>query len=133
MQDLAVALRTYQLFVQSLHNTVRGLAFISHHEFLGELYEEVAGDYDDVVERCIGTGVAIDPFAVQHEAGMAASQIMVPADPAQMFITVNNLESLIRDQIAEVYPAVSIGTQQLIGEIANKSEKRSYKLQQLIP
>lgn len=132
MQDLAVALRIYQLYVQTLHNTVRGINFNDHHEFLSELYQEVEGDYDDVVERCLGTGVQIDVLAVQHEAGMAASQIATPQDPIGMFNVINNLEMIIRDEIAAAYQTASIGTQQLIGEIANKSEKRSYKLQQLI-
>jgi hypothetical protein len=40
------------------------------------------------------------------------------------------MEQKLRAQIAAITPASSIGTQQLIGDMADRSEQRSYKLKQ---
>jgi DNA-binding ferritin-like protein len=48
------------------------------------------------------------------------------------FQRIESMENNLRQKIAQINPGVSIGTQQLIGGMADESEKRSYKIKQRI-
>jgi DNA-binding ferritin-like protein len=129
MEKLATILRSLQLYSHQAHNLIRGQTFFQDHEFLGEIYPAYETDYDDVVERCIGTGEKIDIKAVNKQAAEnLPSDSLLTVDFCFARLLTN--EKLLCKQIEEVTPKVSIGTQQLIGEIANKSEVRQYKLKQ---
>lgn len=137
MKELAILLRKMQLLTHMMHNLVSGSDFLLHHEFLGELYPEYEADYDDVIERIIGLyGVnSIDLLSVQISAVDELKHY--PIDPFNvigMFEVVQNCEKELCDYVKKLcsHPGMSEGSKQLVGEIANKSEARQYKLKQII-
>lgn len=62
---LAAHLQAMKLSLHNSHHIAARVAYFSDHEALGEFYAQVDGDYDDVVERCIGLhgleGAALQP------------------------------------------------------------------------
>lgn len=107
--------------------------FLEYHEFLGELYGVYEGLYDDVVERMIGLGMEVDPSALTKAAADKAEEAEVYEGGALgMFAYLNDCEKEIRG-LAESYNAdASFGSKNFLQGIADDSEKRSYKLGQIL-
>lgn len=135
MKELAILLRSMQLYTQNAHNLVDKGLFFQDHDFLGGLYETYDAEYDSIIERIIGLtdSNAINLMEVQI-AAIKLIQSLPPkeTDNIAYFIKIEDMEKKLRMQIAKINPSVSIGTQQLIGDVANASEGRSYKLKQRI-
>lgn len=135
MKELLILLRAIQLYSQNAHHLVKGMTFQQDHDFFGSVYEDITDEYDSVAERIIGI------FGEEHLqlqpilTAVCSKLVNAPSTPVE-----NNKvfyeyqlqmeESLCKliEQIINtgVYP----GTEQLIGEIANKSEARKYKIKQ---
>jgi DNA-binding ferritin-like protein len=133
MKELLYLLRGMYFFAHGAHHLVKGTPFHSDHNFFGEVYGEIEGDFDDVAERIIGL-YGEETLKLDVVLGSAASKISdapsvgVP-DNKIFYEYQERLESRLRNLIKQIIEAgVSPGVEQLIGEIANKSEMRSYKI-----
>lgn len=135
MKELLVLLRAMQIFAQSAHHLVKGTPFHSDHSFFGDVYESVAGDFDDLAERIVGL-YGEEPLALQALMAAVVARLgdapSVGVEDNKVFYAhqlkmEESLCKLVEKIIAAgVYP----GTEQLIGEIANKAEMRKYKIKQ---
>ena len=133
MDSLAILLRCEQLVSHNFHNTTRGMAFFADHEFFGEVYPELEGDYDAVVERCIGTGEDINLCDVTTQAASKASAYDCSDMAAdEMCAVLLGMERALQAKCAELNKGASLGTQNLLQGIADKSEMRVYELRQRI-
>ena len=131
MHDLAIILRSAQLYAHNAHNMTKGKTFFSDHEFLSEAYAAYESAYDSVVERMIGLGYDVDLNRVTKEAGKdAGSYAVKDVDPEMFFTTLFNFERNICDCVKEYVPNMTDGTQNLLQGIADDSEIRQYKLRQ---
>lgn len=131
MKEIAILLKLMNMYAHNAHNLVERVVFMQDHEHLADLYEAYDVHYDDVVERIIGL---TDSSAINLvEIATAACMQLKTLPPKEnenviYFQKIEEMEKKLRAQIAAVYPTSSIGTQQMIGDIADKSEQRSYKL-----
>lgn len=130
MDKLATILGAAKLVAHRLHNTVRGSDFFADHAFLGETYDAYDDTYDAVVERAIGTGEPIDLAQVNTNA--AAMAAATTADPDLWYVALLGLEVQIRTEIDVLGPRVSTGTANLLAQLADDSEVRTYKLNQRV-
>jgi DNA-binding ferritin-like protein len=135
MKELAILLRSMQLYTQNAHNLVDKGLFFQDHDFLGGLYETYDTEYDSIVERMIGLtdSSVVNLMEIQVAAiNLIRSLPTKETDNIAYFMKIEDMEIKLRIQVAKINQSVSIGTQQLIGDIANASEGRSYKLKQRI-
>lgn len=138
MKHLLALLRAMNLFTHSAHNLCAGPMFFQDHEFFGVVYAEIELDYDMLAERTIGV-IGEEPLELS-ELIKEAAQILsdcpsVGVDDNRTFykhllayeMKLNNVvENICRVK------GVSQGTIQLLGNIADKSEARVYKIKQRI-
>jgi DNA-binding ferritin-like protein len=132
MKELAVILKTLNIFAHNAHNLVSRVVFNQDHEFLGEIYSEADSNYDDVVERMIGLGLSPNLNEINMLACQKAVSIQLGQDNYSKLHACLDLEKASCQIIEQLVRSnqVSVGTEQLIGGIADKSEVRQYKLQQ---
>lgn len=130
MTKIAILLRLLQLFAHNAHNMASGPTFFADHEHLGELYPQYEEQYDSVIERMIGLDDSLNLTMITMQAAQGSSTMSL----AQPFQELVEAEDLLREEI-NIYLAeghCAEGTRQLLGEIANQSEARQYKLRQRI-
>lgn len=138
MYQLLVCLRALQIIAHHYHNLCARVAFQADHEFFKEVYESAEEDYDSVIERIIGIqgedklNLQALMMAVIKKVGEAPS--VGVSNNKVFYEEVLKHEIYICDIVKEVISTsmISPGTEQLIGEIANKSEVRQYKIKQRI-
>ena len=134
MLQLLSHLRFMNLFYHHAHNVVSRVPFFADHEALGSFYTEADKDYDDVIERMIGKDMQAP--LVQIMSGVQPKLSLMPQEGAenkQYFVVAMQLEKDLRSLIdQEIAKGVSEGTRQLLGNIADKSEMRTYKLKQRV-
>lgn len=132
MKELAILLNTLNLYAHQAHNTVSRLMFLQDHDFLTEIYTAADGAYDDVIERCIGLGMSCDVQAINVEAGGRAAKISLGNDNSTKLAACLDLEKQIVAEIEKIVRGgkISLGTETMLGDIANASEIRQYKLKQ---
>lgn len=135
MKELLYLLRAMQFYAHSCHHLVKGTPFHADHSFFGDVYSELEGDFDSVAERIIGL-YGEESLELQSVLNGAMSKI---ADAPSIGVTDNKvyyqylykldekLKALIKQIIST---GVSPGTEQLIGNIADKCEVRCYKVKQ---
>lgn len=131
MKELAILLRCLQLYAHNAHNLAEKSLFFQDHEYFGELYSTYEDAYDGVIERIIGLtdSKAINLVEVQMAAvNLLKSYASKEIENVAYFQKIQMMEEKLRAHIAQIYPQSSIGTQQMIGDLADKSEQRSYKL-----
>jgi DNA-binding ferritin-like protein len=131
MKELLYLLRAMNIYSQSAHHLVKGTPFHSDHAFFGDVYDALIDAYDSVAERIVSL-YGEEPLKLDVVMSMAMSKI---ADAPSVGVMDNKvfyeyqerLESRLRDLVAKIIATgVSPGVEQLIGEIANQSEMRSY-------
>lgn len=129
MQDIAIILRFLQLYAHAAHNLTKGKTFFADHKFLGRLYLDYEEAFDSVIERALGLGESIDIQKVNKMAanGLAPDKEM---ETEKCFKYILAQEKNLCNHIKKGYASLSVGTQQLLGSIADDSEKRQYKLGQ---
>lgn len=133
MQELLIKLRLLQIFAQQSHNLIQSETFFGDHCFLEEVYKQTSSDYDSVAERTIGT-LGDRPLHMHEilESVSKRAALLPPlaSAPDVIFKALKVMEVDLCEFIEEAVrdEEVSEGTKQLIGEIANKSEMRQYKL-----
>jgi DNA-binding ferritin-like protein len=135
MKELAIFLRMMQLYTHNAHNLVEKSLFFQDHDHLGGLYSTYEDAYDGVIERIIGLADSSVINLVEIQVAATTLLKSLPAKEVEnsaYFQKINEMEIKLRAHIAQIYPQSSIGTQQMIGDLADKSEQRSYKLKQRV-
>jgi DNA-binding ferritin-like protein len=134
MDKLAILLKTENLVAHSFHNLVKGVSFVGDHKLFGQIYEELEEAFDSVVERDIGLGESdFDMGAILKAAGEAASRYDgtdMAAD--EMCAVLLGMERSIQAECEVVNKTATLGTQNLVAQLADDSERRVYKLRQRI-
>lgn len=126
---LATILRAGQLFAHEAHNCAKGPTFFADHAFLGDVYSAYESDYDDVIERYIGmTGECPD---VREIVSNALELLEGLTDPWEGIIVLDKSLCAFASEYCS-NEKVSEGCKQLVGEICNKAEKRTYLINRRI-
>ena len=133
MLELIVTLRASQLFLHHAHLLAKGSLFTQDHEYLSALYSEMESEFDSVSERLIGLGGEQQLNLQQLMAKVNEKLKSCPSTEAKenkvFFQKQLEFEKSICAQAEAICKQpISEGTKQLIGEVANKSEIRQYKL-----
>jgi len=128
MESLAIILKIMNLYAHNAHNEIAGASFFQDHAFLGEIYEGYDVDYDSIVERLIGLNRKPDLPAL----ACVATDYVKQMKGAECFTALLELEEQVCKQIASLMSKESAGTQNLLADIADRSEQRQYKLKQRI-
>lgn len=130
MKNVAILLRALQFYAHSAHNLAKGSTFFEDHEFFGELYPAYESDYDSVVERMIGleglNGDADVCDILKKACEIATEKNCQPSETA--FATILATEKNLCREIDSAMMGASNGTQNLLQDIADRSEQRQYKL-----
>ena len=129
MKELAVMLRLLQMYAHQAHQLVGKAVFMSDHEMLADIYTAAEKDYDDVIERIIGTvGEEAIPSLQeigQNVAGLSGAE----KENSAYFERILQIEKGICSHIeALAKSGISQGTLQLVGDICNRLEKEQYKI-----
>jgi len=132
MKHIAEKLRGMQIYAHAGHNLVAGRTFSSDHEDLGELYLAFEGQYDETVEYMIGLGIKTSPLEITKVGLEMAEAEGESSDPEVLFVTILRMESDLKMEISLYlgYEKRSDGVQNFLQGLAEKSDKRVYKLQQ---
>lgn len=131
MLELICTLRASQLFLHHAHLLAKGPLFMPDHEFLADLYSEIESDFDAVSERLIGTG-GEDKFNLQSI--MNGVNVKLKTCPGHCpenkvaFQKQMEFEKQICELVENLVVGASEGTIQLLGDVANRSEIRQYKI-----
>lgn len=135
MIEIVKLLRVLQFYAHLAHNYCKGPLFFQDHTFLGDLYKTYEEDYDDLVERILGLGQQINLNEINKAAVVTIDSLpILVKENKEFFSTILSLEQKLSSSIDSICKSESLseGTKQLIGEMANKSEKRQYLLKQRI-
>lgn len=124
--ELAIHFRYMQLLAHNAHNLTSGPTFFENHEFFGELYPVYEAAYDSLVERCIGLGDEdIDLVEVQKRA----AAMLEDGEPFNtLFIGEEVIQQIVEKCFEE--DDYTQGTLNLLAQLADDSEVRTYKLKQ---
>ena len=132
--QIATLLRAGQLYNHHCHNNVAGATFFSDHEYFGEVYPALEGDYDGCIERYIGLcKMPADTVAIAANATDLISDMpLQPGEGNHNFFSASlKLEEALCKLLGDVCSSkIPEGTKQFLGDIADKSEKRQYFLTQ---
>lgn len=133
MLELICTLRASQLFLHHAHLLSKGSLFIQDHEFLGELYPELEGHFDSVSERLIGLGgekqIDLQVVTAKVAEKLKSCPSVGVAENKTFFQKQIEFEKSICSQIEQLCAGnLSQGTKQMLGDIADKSEIRQYKI-----
>jgi len=133
MNELIITFRCAQFVAHNFHNYAKGYSFFADHEFLGTLYGTYEEAYDSLVERTIGSNKAIDLRDITSQAAERAKAF--PAETMscdEMFATLQSIKESICVWCKTYTPGATLGTANLLADLADKSEARQYKLKQRI-
>ena len=131
MDSIVAQLRALQFLSHRAHNVVKGPTFFEDHEFLGELYPAYEKAYDDLVERIIGTNAeSLSICRVNKAAAEMSSVSPNETSPEAFFRIILKGEKDLCAMIEESIKEQTQGTQNLLAQIADDSEKRIYSLKQ---
>jgi DNA-binding ferritin-like protein len=136
--QIAIQLRAMQMFYHSAHHLSSRVAFFSDHEAFGAFYEACNLGFDNVMERMIGLhgpqSAALNPI-LQAVAQKCATLPSVEAkDDKQLFEAGLKLEQELCSMIDQVLKSgqCTEGTRQMLGDEANFSEGRQFKIKMRI-
>lgn len=132
MDKIAILLRMAQLFAHNAHNLISGSSFFADHTFLGDLYPAYEDAYDSVVERMIGSRMNPDLLGIQVQAIERLKVKPTDMKSPEVFKEVLKIEIELRKLIDMAQPGLSEGTKQRLGNLADESEQRQYKILQRI-
>lgn len=134
LEDLATSLRAMQFYAHAAHNCASGPNFYQDHSVFSELYSAYEDAYDSVVERIIGTDAVPDFKAITKDAAQRfGSSGFNPGDEnSKWFQKLLKSEEDMRGLIDLIQEKESNGTQNLLQDLSDASEQRSYKIGQRI-
>jgi DNA-binding ferritin-like protein len=133
MENLACLFRAAQLYGHAAHHQAHGQTSYQDHAAFAELYAAYEEAYDDTIEQMIGLQMSPDIAKITTCACEKANSL---ADPALFktevsFGVLMQLELAIQGEIAAIYDASDIGTQNMLAQFAQDSQHRAnYKIGQ---
>lgn len=135
--ELVAHLRGMQFFSHNAHNMVARSPFHSDHDFFGEVYTALEDDYDSVIERMLGlfgdSSINFDDILSKAHFLVSQLDVQKATENVVFYQHLLILEKKLCDMIKQIcLQNCSIGTEQLLGDIANKSEMRQYKISRRI-
>lgn len=125
--NLASLLRYMQLYTHICHNSLGGETFLQDHEFFAELYAGYEADYDSVIERMIGLGEDLDLVKIHKDA---ISELKTPKSLEEAYKEILSCEEELIAACQKLAKSASLGTENMLAGLADKSEARIYKLKQ---
>lgn len=139
MKDLAILLRSLNLYAHSCHNLCGRVPFFQDHEFFNEIYTNADSAYDDVIERMIGLyGEESVPTLVEQIEAIHQIVSQLPEkgvkENAVYFQVILEKQKMICSKVEELCTQGGLpqGAIQMLGNIADKSEQIQYKIKQRI-
>lgn len=137
MLQLVILLRASQLYLHHAHLLAKGALFMQDHAHLSDLYNEMESEFDSVCERMIGLDKEVElnlQTIMKSVNEKLASCNMNVKENKEYFQKQLQFEAEIRAKVEELVKAggISQGTIQMLGDVANKSEIRTYKLKRRI-
>lgn len=133
MKNLLTQLRCMTLFYHDCHNNAFGSSFISDHNLFRDFYEGIESDYDSIAERILGLGESekISSYEILEPVKKLLAKLSeVSGD--NIFKASLTLEENLRTLLQDVDKKATIGTSNMLQNIADKSEVRTYKIKQRI-
>lgn len=121
------------LLYHQYHHVAARVAFFSDHEAFSDFYNALESDYDKVAERLIGLSDSSQLNLHAILDGVSAKCKSYPQDAKEnaiLFQAALQCESELKQQIDALIKTggVSEGTKNLLAQIADDSESRSYKI-----
>ena len=129
LKDLAITFRAAQLYAHAAHNQLTGCSFFADHAFAGEVYGAMEDAYDSVVERAIGTGESLELLKMNCQAADMVLDCSLK-DSEHIFGQLLENEISILKAIEKASKGASYGTDNLLAQLADDSEVRTYKIKQ---
>lgn len=129
LKDIAIKLRKMQLFYQYAHNMSKGKTFYQDHDAFGDYYEAVGGDYDMVIERAINVeGEHVVDLKMQLKGIYAQLKDLPTYCENEEFFKYGLYceEELCKEIEGFIKRGCSVGVENLLGAVADKSEGRQY-------
>lgn len=136
MLDLALSLLVLKHYTHHAHHIVARVVFNQDHSTLGDIYSQADSDYDDVIERYIGTNSdeALDEAKILSIAAQKVAALPMKGVKENKELLKQTLELIqginAKIEVLAKDPKTTQGTVQLIGDIANRHEVIIYKLKQ---
>lgn len=138
MKESIIMLRTLNMLYHHMHNVARGSSFSSDHAMLAQLYAQLELEYDMLIERYIGTGGELSRDMAVEVLTEAASFLAEMPDSmgapnmSEFFSFSLTMEGLLRGQLESAMAGASKGTENLLQDLCDKSEARTYLLKRRI-
>jgi DNA-binding ferritin-like protein len=137
LAKIANYLRAMQLFYHASHNLVKGAVFNQDHGTFASFYDQCESDYDSVIERAINIeGPQVADLSIQMKEiynNLKGKPTHEVKENKEYFLAGLEMEKQLCQMIEECCAAkCSIGTEQAIGNVADKSEVRQYLISQRI-
>jgi DNA-binding ferritin-like protein len=137
MIELLACLRALQLFTHHAHNLCARTVFLQDHDFFGSVYPEAESDYDSLIERIIGTKGEVSELELNSLMSAVMSKLSGAPSVGQkenkaFFVHQLKMEQTICSYVESLCKSggLSQGQIQLLGDIAQRSEIRQYKIKQ---
>lgn len=131
--SLVISIRSLHLYYHYCHNLTYGPTFLADHNTFADFYTELAGQYDQVSEYAVAL-LGNSKFDVENINkaiamrldGMAVNKL----SPGEMFKQALKLEKDLVEDLEALDKKSSIGMKNLLGDLAQTSDVRTYKIQQ---
>lgn len=130
LKPIAIVLRAAQLYSHAAHNQLSGSTFFSDHAFAGDVYGAMESAYDSVVERAIGTGEKLDLLEMNVIAAKMVSDCKLDTTENIFEQLLENEASVRREIEVAKKDGASPGTINMLDQLSDDSEVRTYKIQQ---
>lgn len=139
MMDLSLMLKTVtrlrmmQFYYHYCHVLTHGATFSSDHALFAEFYAQLEAHYDSVTEYLIAThgNKALDTLSINKFIANALSGVKVETmSPEEMFAEGLSLEEELYSDLEKLDAKGNLGMKNLVGDIAQSSDIRQYKIKQ---
>lgn len=123
---LATAFRALQVYSHQAHNLTKGESFFSDHEYFGDLYSFAEGCYDSLIERSIGKGKKPSMKLIVSDVAKIINSLPEDKFFEHCLILINE----IIKECEDLAKKESLGTNNLLADMADKLEVHVYKVKQ---
>lgn len=135
--DLSVCFRGLYLYGVHSHQLVSKSTFSQDHEFLAEIYEFAEASYDRLVERHIGTvnTSGVDFISLTNKSIEKVKSLkQTVSENKEYFEEILRFSTYILQELNKVAksPSISVGTQNMIADIADQLEVLRYKIKRRV-
>jgi DNA-binding ferritin-like protein len=136
MQDIYVTMITLRDYYHQAHVLSKNVVYYGDHLLLQRLYEECDGYIDSLMEKMVGIGMGDMSIHLPTVYKKVFEKIKdLPYSPKEnsiYFTTGETLEASLRTLCESLNKAegTSVGVLNFIGDIADKSEGRTYLIKQ---